>query len=41
MNQAHLEFLASQDWARMLESGLLPWIEIDDFELRFTARKPN
>lgn len=27
MNQAHLEFLASPDWARMLETDLLPWLE--------------
>jgi SAM-dependent methyltransferase len=27
MNRAHLEFLASPDWARMLETDLLPWIE--------------
>jgi SAM-dependent methyltransferase len=27
MNRAHLEFLASPDWARLLETDLLPWIE--------------
>ncbi len=27
MNKAHLEFLASPEWARMLETDLLPWIE--------------
>jgi SAM-dependent methyltransferase len=27
MNQAHLDFLASPDWARMLETDLLPWLE--------------
>jgi SAM-dependent methyltransferase len=27
VNQAHLEFLASPDWARMLETDLLPWLE--------------
>jgi SAM-dependent methyltransferase len=27
MNRAHLEFLASSDWARRLEADLLPWIE--------------
>ena len=26
MNKAHLEFLASPDWAKMLETDLLPWI---------------
>jgi len=26
VNKAHLEFLASPDWARMLESDLLPWL---------------
>jgi SAM-dependent methyltransferase len=26
MNQLHLEFLASPDWAKMLETDLLPWI---------------
>jgi SAM-dependent methyltransferase len=26
VNQAHLDFLASPDWARMLETDLLPWI---------------
>jgi SAM-dependent methyltransferase len=26
MNRAHLEFLASPDWARMLEEDLLPWV---------------
>lgn len=26
MNKAHLEFLASPDWARMLENDLLPWL---------------
>lgn len=27
MNKAHREFLASPDWARMLETDLLPWLE--------------
>lgn len=27
MNEAHLQFLASPDWARKLETELLPWIE--------------
>lgn len=27
MNQNHLQFLASPEWARMLESELLPWVE--------------
>jgi len=27
MNKAHKEFLASPDWARMLEKDLLPWLE--------------
>jgi SAM-dependent methyltransferase len=27
MNQLHLQFLASPEWARMLEADLLPWIE--------------
>ena len=27
MNDTHLQFLSSPDWARMLESELLPWIE--------------
>jgi SAM-dependent methyltransferase len=27
MNQSHLQFLASQEWARMLECELLPWVE--------------
>jgi SAM-dependent methyltransferase len=27
VNQAHLEFLASPEWARMLEIDLLPWLE--------------
>jgi SAM-dependent methyltransferase len=26
MNKAHLEFLASSDWAKILETDLLPWI---------------
>src|SRR2546423_15465728 len=26
MNKAHIEFLASPDWARMLETELLPWL---------------
>jgi SAM-dependent methyltransferase len=26
MNRMHLEFLASPDWARMLETDLLPWV---------------
>jgi SAM-dependent methyltransferase len=27
VNQTHLQFLASPDWARMLETELLPWVE--------------
>lgn len=27
MNQAHIEFLSSPQWARMLEADLLPWVE--------------
>jgi len=27
MNKSHLEFLAGPQWARMLETDLLPWIE--------------
>ena len=27
MNQGHLDFLASPDWARMLQTDLLPWID--------------
>jgi ubiquinone/menaquinone biosynthesis C-methylase UbiE len=27
MNQTHLQFLASPEWAQMVESELLPWIE--------------
>jgi 16S rRNA A1518/A1519 N6-dimethyltransferase RsmA/KsgA/DIM1 with predicted DNA glycosylase/AP lyase activity len=27
MNESHLQFLSSPDWARMLESDLLPWVE--------------
>jgi SAM-dependent methyltransferase len=27
MNRSHIEFLASPQWARMLETDLLPWIE--------------
>src|SRR3954462_13746684 len=27
MNQSHLEFLASDDWAEMLKTELLPWVE--------------
>jgi hypothetical protein len=31
MNQAHIDFLSSPDWARMLETDLLPWIaEVGD-----------
>jgi SAM-dependent methyltransferase len=26
MNEGHLRFLASPEWARMLESDLLPWV---------------
>jgi SAM-dependent methyltransferase len=26
MNKGHLQFLASPDWARMLEADLLPWL---------------
>jgi SAM-dependent methyltransferase len=27
VNEAHLEFLGSPEWARMLETDLLPWLE--------------
>lgn len=27
MNESHLQFLASPEWAQMLEAELLPWIE--------------
>jgi SAM-dependent methyltransferase len=27
VNETHLQFLASPDWARLLETELLPWIE--------------
>ena len=27
MNEGHLQFLASPEWARMLEEDLLPWVE--------------
>ncbi len=27
MNELHLQFLSSPDWARMLETDLLPWVE--------------
>ena len=27
MNESHLQFLASPEWAQMLETELLPWIE--------------
>jgi ubiquinone/menaquinone biosynthesis C-methylase UbiE len=27
MNEHHLQFLASDDWARMLESELFPWVD--------------
>ena len=27
MNETHLQFLSSPDWARTLESELLPWVE--------------
>jgi SAM-dependent methyltransferase len=27
MNQSHIEFLSSPEWARMLETDLLPWVE--------------
>src|SRR4051794_22914376 len=27
MNQSHLEFLASDDWAEMLKTELLPWVQ--------------
>ncbi len=27
MNETHLQFLASPEWARQLESELLPWVE--------------
>ena len=26
MNEAHLQFLASREWAQMLETDLLPWV---------------
>src|SRR5580692_11666027 len=27
MNQAHLEFLASPEWAELLQTDLIPWVE--------------
>ena len=27
MNESHLQFLASPEWARMLETNLLPWVD--------------
>jgi SAM-dependent methyltransferase len=27
MNETHLQFLASPEWARMLETDLLPWVD--------------
>jgi SAM-dependent methyltransferase len=27
MNETHLQFLASREWAQMLEEELLPWVE--------------
>jgi SAM-dependent methyltransferase len=27
VNESHLQFLSSPDWARMLEDELLPWVE--------------
>ncbi len=27
MNESHIQFLSSPDWAQMLETDLLPWIE--------------
>jgi SAM-dependent methyltransferase len=27
VNEGHLQFLASPEWARMLETDLLPWVE--------------
>jgi len=33
MNKGHLEFLASPEWARMLETDLLPWL-LDAVELQ-------
>ena len=27
MNAGHIQFLSSPDWARMLETDLLPWVE--------------
>ncbi len=27
MNRAHLDFLASPDWKRMLEADLVPWMD--------------
>ena len=27
VNESHLQFLSSPDWARMLETDLLPWVE--------------
>ena len=27
MNETHLQFLASAEWAQMLETDLLPWVE--------------
>ena len=33
MNEAHLEFSASPEWARLVEDELLPWV-LDGYELR-------
>ena len=27
MNKAHIDFLASPDWARMLQTDLVPWVD--------------
>lgn len=32
MNEAHLEFCASPEWARLVEDELLPWV-LDGYEL--------
>ena len=32
MNEAHLEFCASREWARLVEDELLPWV-LDGCEL--------
>jgi hypothetical protein len=37
MNQHHLDFLASPDWAKWLDAEVVPWL--DTLEPRFRATK--